>query len=168
MHCPNCGKSAEKEQQFCRACGMRLDTVGKLVAQHAASPVEKQKKLAKAECERVIVRRMINWMIWGMIVLGLGVFLVVLNKSIDLGTWVKFLSSVLILSGVGLAMAGVLGAIKQGASLQQKPSTKEIDATPDEESLPAHLTPVALPSITERTTQLIAVDDMRAKQRDTA
>lgn len=168
MHCPNCGKPAETEQQFCRACGMSLETVGKLVAQHANSPVEKQNKIAKAECERAIVRKMINWMIWGMIVLGFGVFLLVVNKSMDLGKWVSFLSSVLVLGGVGITAAGVLNAIKQGASIQQKPSINEIDATPDENALPAHLNTAALPSITERTTQLIPVDDMRAKQRDTA
>ena len=166
MHCPNCGKPAETEQQFCRNCGMSLETVGKLVAQHDGSPLEKQKKIDNAELEHAIVRKMINWLIWGMIVLGLGVFLLVLNKSIDLGRWFSFLTSVLILGGMGIATAGVLNAIKQGASIQQKRPAEQIDTTPTEKSLPTHLSTAALPSITERTTQLISVDDARAKHRE--
>lgn len=166
MHCPNCGKPAEIEQQFCRACGMSLESVGKLVAQHASSPIETQKKIDKAEREQAIVRRMVNWLIWGMIVLGLGVLMLVVNKSMDFGRWFSLLTSVVILGGMGIASAGVLTAIKQGASLQQKPSAKEIDAAPNEQSLPTHLSTAALPSITERTTQLIPVDDAHAKQRD--
>ena len=145
---------------------MSLETVGQLVAQHAATPVEKEKKIDKAELERVIVRRMINWMIWGMIVLGLGVFLLVVNKSLDVGRWLSFVTSVLILGGMGITTVGVLNAIKQGASISHKSSVKEIDATPNEKALPEHLETVALPSITERTTQLIPVDDARAKQRE--
>ena len=145
---------------------MSLETVGKLVAQHAASPLEKQKKTGKAEHEQAIVRRMMNWLIWGVIVLGLGVFMLLLNKSMDFGRWFSFLTSVVMLGGMGIATAGVLSAIKQGVSIQQKPSVEQIDATPNEKSLPTHLSTAALPSITERTTQLISVDEARAKHRE--
>lgn len=166
MHCPNCGKPAETDQQFCRACGMSLDSVGKLVAQHSSTPVEKQKKIDRAELEQAMLRRMINWLIWGMIVLGIGVVLLVVNKAMDFGRWVSFVSSVLMLGGMGIASAGVLSAIKQGASISSKPPAREIGAMPDEKALPAELSTPALPSVTERTTQLIASDEARAQQRE--
>ena len=31
MHCPNCGKSATKQQKFCRACGFGLEKVVQLL-----------------------------------------------------------------------------------------------------------------------------------------
>src|SRR6185369_15192767 len=91
MHCPNCGKPADAAQQFCRACGMSLDTVGQLVAQHSSStPVPRQNK---AELERQIVRTMFRWITWGMILLGIGVLMIVFNKSFNVGGWLKFMAS---------------------------------------------------------------------------
>ena len=145
---------------------MSLESVGKLVVQHSSSPVERQKKIDRAELEQAMLRRMINWLIWGMIVLGIGVVLLVVNKAMDLGRWVSFVSSVFMLGGMGIATGGVLSAIKQGASISPKAAAGQIGATPDEKSLPTEPGTVALPSVTERTTQLIAGDEARAQQRE--
>ncbi|HSD48018.1 MAG TPA: hypothetical protein VLB87_15425 [Pyrinomonadaceae bacterium] len=145
---------------------MSLESVGKLVAQHSSSPVEKQRKIDRAELEQAMVRRMINWLIWGMIVLGIGVALLVVNKAMDLGRWLSFVSSVFMLGGMGIATGGVLSAIKQGASISAKPAAEQIRAAPDEKSFPTEPGMAALPSVTERTTQLIAGDEARAQQRE--
>ena len=162
MHCPNCGKPTKAEQQFCRACGMSLESVGKLVAQHSSSSLEKQRKIDKQELEQAIVRNMFNWLMWGMIVLGIGVAMLVVNKYFDIGRWFSLLSSALLLGGTGIVTASVLNAIRQGASIPGKRSVDQISATPQAKSLPTNPIP-ALPSITERTTQLIPADDARAK-----
>jgi hypothetical protein len=85
MHCPNCAQPATADQQFCRSCGMSLEAVSKLVAEHSSSPVEIQKKADKVALEAAIVRSMFNWLMWGMIILGLGVFLLIVNKNIGIG-----------------------------------------------------------------------------------
>src|ERR1041384_415559 len=103
MHCPNCGKPAIADQQFCRACGMSLETVGQLVAKHTGSPAVAQAKLERAEAERAIVRSMFNWMIWGMLLVGIGVVVIVINKNFPIGNWFRLLSSLLVLGGMGVA-----------------------------------------------------------------
>ena len=157
MHCPNCGKPADAAQQFCRACGMSLDTVGQLVAQHTSlTPVPRQNK---AELERQIVRTMFRWITWGMILLGIGVLMIVFNKSFNVGGWLKFMASAVSLAGVGVATAGLLRAMNEGVSLSGKKEVKRLSSPPDTKSLPVREMPAAVPSVTEHTTKLLPVDE---------
>lgn len=160
MHCPNCGKPADLEQQFCRACGMRLETVGKLVAEHTSISLP-EREAQQSEREREMVRMMFRWITLGIIILGIGIVMTVANKSFDIGPWFKFLSAVVGLTGVGIATAGVLNAMKQGISLSGKKPFDQISAK-DTKELPTREMAASLPSITERTTQLIAPDDVRS------
>ena len=158
MHCPNCGKPATADQQFCRACGMSLETVGKLVAKHTGSPAAVQAKLDRAEAEKAIVRSMFTWMIWGMLIVGIGVVMILINKSFPIGNWFRLLSSLLVIGGMGLTVGGVLNAIKRG-TLPSGTERDQLAGLPDTNELPTSPIPAELPSVTERTTQLIAVDE---------
>ena len=128
---------------------MNLESVVKLVAQHSSLPAETQKKLDKAAQERELVRLMFDWIMWGMIILGIGAAMIVVKKQFDLGKWFGLLSSFLILGGAGVAGVGVIRAIRRGI----------VGDLPSNKSLPASPLPAALPSVTERTTQLIAVEE---------
>jgi zinc ribbon protein len=168
MHCPNCAQPATADQQFCRSCGMSLEAVSKLVAEHSSSPVEVQKKADKVALEAAIVRTMFNWIMWGMIAIGVGVLLLVINKNIGIGSHLNLPISFLLLGGVGIVSAGVLKAIKQGTLLATSRNANQITGSPDTKSLPTHPIPASLPSVTERTTQLIGVEDTRTnKMMDT-
>jgi hypothetical protein len=158
MHCPNCGKPATSDQQFCRACGMSLETVGKLVASHSGSPATAQTKLDKAEAEKAIVRSMFNWMILGIVIVGIGLLMIVVDRSFVIGKWFSVLSSLLMLGGMGIATGGVLNAIRRG-TLPSRRERVSLAEAPDTNELPTHPIPAELPSVTERTTQLIAVDE---------
>jgi sulfite exporter TauE/SafE len=159
MHCPNCGKPADADQQFCRACGMRLETVGRLVAEHTSTELP-ERKSSHAELERQIVGRMFSWITWGMIILGIGVVILVFNKSFSIGNWLRFISTVICLLGVGVATAGLLKAMKQGVSISGKKPVDQISGpAKDTNSLPTRPIPASLPSVTERTTQLLPTDD---------
>ena len=158
MHCPNCGKPATSDQQFCRACGMSLETIGKLVAKHTGSPAAAQAKLDRAEAERVIVRSMFSWMIWGMLIVGIGVVMVLINKSFPIGNWFRLLSSLLVIGGMGIAVGGVLNAIRRG-TLPSSREPVQLSGSPDTKELPTNRQPAELTSVTERTTQLIAVEE---------
>ena len=147
---------------------MSLEAVAKLVAEHSSSPIEVQKKADKVALEAAIVRNMFNWIMWGMIIIGLGVFLLVVNKNLGIGKEVGLVSSFLLLGGVGVAAAGLLKAIKQGTLLATSRHNNQISGSSDTKSLPTHPIPAALPSVTERTTQLIGVEDARTnKMMDT-
>ena len=84
--------------------------------------------------------------------LGIGVAIIIVNKSFDIGKWFSVLSSFLMLGGTGVATAGVLNAIRRAASITGAPNQKSLHTNPGLDELP---------SITERTTQLIPVEEAR-------
>lgn len=159
MHCPNCAQPATADQQFCRSCGMSLETVAKLVAEHSSTPIEAQAKVDQLALERAITLSMYNWIKWGLILIGLGVFLAVLNKNLEVGKTLSILTSVVILSGVGVAAAGVLKSIKHETLLPAGQGKNKLSGSRDTKSLPTNPIPGSLPSVTERTTQLIGVEE---------
>lgn len=164
MHCPSCGTPATSEQQFCRACGMSLESVGKLVAQHAAAPPKTRTNLAKAELEQALVHKMFTLLIWGMIIFGIGLVMLVVNKSFPIGAWFKLLSNLVMVSGIGIGCAGLFDAMMRGARVLGVRSTMEVGGPTDTQSLPTKPIPQELPSVTERTTQLIGVEDSKTNK----
>ena len=137
---------------------MSLETVSKLVAKHTGSPVAIQAKLDKAEAEKATVRSMYTWMMWGMLVVGIGVVMVVINKSFPIGNWFRLLGALIGVAGMGVMTGGVLNAVRLG-TLPSRRDSDQLSGSPDTNELPANRTPAELPSVTERTTQLIAVEE---------
>lgn len=160
MHCPNCGNQSELDQKFCRKCGFNLEPVSKLIVN---SPAADELKLEKAERDRIALRRMVSWMMWGMLILLIGVVVIVINKQFTLDPLVKLIGTFLTLGGVSVAMYGLLDTMRGGKA---RPKSLASDVGSDRlnaaESVKADTTrelegrlPVPLPSVTERTTQLI-------------
>ena len=103
---------------------------------------------------------MYSWMVRGMIILGIGIMLIVADKSFAIGSWFKFLATLVSLAGVGVATAGVFSALKQGVGISGKKPREQISGV-DPKSVPTHPLPASLPSVTEHTTQLLPADDAR-------
>jgi hypothetical protein len=163
MHCPNCGNQSELDQKFCRKCGFNLEPVSKLIVNN---PDAHQLKLEKAEREKLALRRMVSWMMWGMLILLIGVVVIVINKTFNLDPLVKLIGTFITLGGVSVTMYGLLDTMRGGKG---RPKSGAIDVginNPDtEEGVRADTTrelegrlPVPLPSVTERTTQLIGAE----------
>ena len=151
---------------------MSLDTVGKLVAQHSATPVETQQKLAKAEAarelEQALLRKMFFWMKWGMLILLVGVAMLVVNKTFGNFKWLSLFSMFCMLSGIVVGGTAMFDAMMKGASLSGGKSAKQVGGGTDTKSLPTNPIPLELPSVTERTTQLIGVEEAKTnKMMDT-
>jgi hypothetical protein len=160
MHCPNCGNQSEIEQKFCRKCGFNLEPVSKLIVNN---PDAGQRKLEKAEREKLALRRMVSWMMWGMLILLIGVVVIVINKTFNLDPLVKLIGTFITLGGVSVTMYGLLDTMRGGKG-RPKSEANEVGSYPtdSEKSVKADTTrelegrlPVPLPSVTERTTQLI-------------
>jgi uncharacterized membrane protein YvbJ len=81
MPCPSCGAETTLDQRFCRSCGMDLETVSKLVAEHSSPETL---KVEKALIERANRQRMYQSLKWGMISLILGMALLVTAKTLAL------------------------------------------------------------------------------------
>ena len=136
--------------------------VGQLVSQHAG---EAQKKIALRRSEQEIVSWMFKWIWWGIIVLGLGVGMLVTGRTLAnmdyfapaVAAWLRLLSTFVILGGAGMSLFGVLNAMRQGASLSAGRRPSALAEPHDPKQLPTNPIP-ELPSVTERTTQLIPVE----------
>ena len=157
MHCPSCGNESSLDQKFCRKCGFNLEPVSALIT--GQSGIE-EIQTDKSEEERRIVRRMFRWISWGCLVLLVGVILLILNRGFIHEAMFVPLSSLVMMGGIALATYGVLSSVLRGTYLPGKAKNEghEISQTRTTNELPAGNMPIPVPSVTERTTQLISED----------
>ena len=137
---------------------MSLETIGKLVAQHSSSPAELQNRIDKAASEQAMARSMFNWLTLALVIFGIGIAMLVVNKNFEIGKWFSLLSSFLMLGGIGVGTVGVLNAVRGAANISgmRPPNQKSLGA----DSVPRQ----GLPSVTERTTQLFPPEDARTNK----
>jgi len=161
MHCPNCANESDLDQKFCRKCGFNLEPISKLI--RAGSGGDDDWKLSKLELDKLLMRRMVSWMMRGMLIMLIGIILIVVNKQLKLDQLVGLLGTLITLGGVSVMMYGLLDTMRGGGLKKGKP--KEMEASSPSEIEPASTTkeleerlPVPLGSVTERTTQLLGVD----------
>jgi hypothetical protein len=159
MHCPSCGNESSLDQKFCRKCGFNLEPVSRLVSGNLNA---EELKLERAEREKLALRRMVSWMGRGMLILLMGVVLMVINKQFHLHQLVGLLSTFIILAGVSVAMYGLMDAMRGGRDRSKSKAIENADPDTPANNLKADTTreleermPIPLPSVTERTTQLI-------------
>jgi hypothetical protein len=158
MHCPNCGDESPIDQKFCRKCGFDLAPVARLFAGDA--PAEDIELTAK-ERDQILVKRMFRWISAGLIVLGFGLLMLIVGRSglIDAGKIFGLASSVLMIIGIALAAYGLISSVTRSVTLSRKSGAaagiNEFTKAPTTRQLEHDRTPVPLPSVTERTTELI-------------
>jgi len=159
MHCPNCGIESDLDQKFCRKCGFNLAPISKLIL----GANDDETKLDKVERDKLLMRRMVSWMMRGMLIMLIGIILIVVNKQLKLDQMVGLLGTLITLGGVSVLMYGLLDTMRGGGLKKLKPKATAASAQPEVEQasttkeLEGRL-PIPLGSVTERTTQLIGVD----------
>jgi cytochrome c biogenesis protein CcdA len=160
MHCPSCGAETTLEQRFCRSCGMDLETVSKLVAAHS-SP--EKLKLEKSLTENAIRQRRYQSLRWGMLLFILGTAALSVVKTLALNQTFKLIALSLLFLAMGVMFFGVFTPTRDNASKPGKVSgpgrTGELPEAEATKELPSARIPVPVPSITERTTQLLATEE---------
>jgi choline-glycine betaine transporter len=156
MHCPSCGNESSLDQKFCRQCGFDLAPISKLLVQHADSD---ESEVNKSDQEKLIVRRMFKVMGWGLLIILLGVVLLTAKKGFELDKIVQLMATLFLLVGTTVAGYSIFAAVRQGTTPAGKKSATRKRAQVDEAHITKELAegriPVPVPSVTERTTQLI-------------
>jgi hypothetical protein len=156
MHCPNCGNESSLDQKFCRQCGFDLAPISKLLVQQADSD---EPEVGKSDQEKLIVRRMFKVMGLGLLIILLGVVLLTAKKGFELDKIVQLMATLFLLVGTAMAGYSIFGAVRQMTTpAGKKSATRKLGHVGE-----AHITkelaegrfPVPVPSVTERTTQLI-------------
>ncbi|HYH86526.1 MAG TPA: zinc ribbon domain-containing protein [Pyrinomonadaceae bacterium] len=158
MHCPNCGTKTSTEQKFCRACGLSLDELARMLTEQLpearARLLERQQKVERwlgrvsGAFVAMFVCAIIVAVVWG----------VIIAKG-------QILGGLLFLAFIIGAVAS-LSLVYYNESLKEKlgqppaPNPSLPDPAPTGKLLPEpRFEPV--PSVTERTTDLLAVEEGR-------
>lgn len=159
MHCPSCGVDTNLDQRFCRSCGMDLETVIKLVAQHSSPEAV---KLEKSLTKKTNQQRMYRSLKFGMICFIVGMAVLAGMKTLSFDKAFNLAPLLLLFVGMLIMLFGVLAPMRDRASSSRKlpgpGSTSELPKTETTKELPSARVPVPVASVTERTTQLIATE----------
>lgn len=78
MTCPKCGLPAVPDQKFCRSCGASLQVTTKPLVEPAAFTDQKSPSEINFKNES---QRTHGWMLWGFIVMLVGVAIGVIGKK---------------------------------------------------------------------------------------
>ena len=156
IYCPNCGTKTSIDQNFCRACGLSLEKTALSISEQLPAKVERSVQVQKERLEKFGVALLCLF--------GAGVLILLLillgQKLIDKGLpGVLAMIGALILIGCGLGSVILFARAKD---LEEKSSKRRQQIlsrgteTTKELLSEGHLEPV--PTVTERTTELLTVD----------
>lgn len=159
MHCPSCGAETTLDQRFCRSCGMDLETVSKLVVAHSSPELL---KLEKVRDKRAGQERMLKSLKFGFSMFILGMAVLFITKTLEFPKPFNLIGGSLLFLAMGLMFYGILTPMRDRGSRSRKlPTSARTSELPEAETtkeLPAARVPVPVASVTERTTQLIAIE----------
>ena len=163
MLCPNCGTRTTTEHKFCRNCGMNLEPVSRALAAHLSPGGAAAAKAARA-AERRALRRMTTGLIAGVVVTLFGVLLMAVMP----GKGFKVIGVVAALVGLVAALIAVLSPLrpaKDDDEEEEAQAPHALEGAAPTGRLLHEQTAEPLPSITERTTELLGVEAEDRKPR---
>ena len=166
MFCPNCGAKTSIEQKFCRACGLGLEKIALSLSEQLPTRPDEHLMSQKERFERM---GMALLGVFGVGALGAMLYGIVYKTMITQGKWLTGLALLgfLIMAGCGILSTVLFAKAKEAEEAAGKRRLEAKDAaavaTPTRELLPeGHLEPV--PSVTDRTTELLHVEKKDAQR----
>jgi zinc-ribbon domain len=153
MYCPNCGKSNSVEQKFCRSCGLSLEkTVQSLADQRPELELDKKLRERERKVERLIniiagtaISIVVVGVFWGII------YEIIIVKG-EVITGLFFLAFI-----VGAVLFGLLSIYRESLrkTVSKRRLAEQQQLVADTGRLLSELHVEPIPSITERTTELL-------------
>ena len=166
MLCPNCGTTTTTtEHKFCRSCGMNLEPVARALAAHLSLGGGAAAAAAAREAERRSVRRMKDGLFAGVVVILFGVLMMAFLP----GKAFRLFGVVSALIGIVAALAAVFSTLRRTAgddeAVAASPPALE-GAAAETGRLLEEGTSEPVPSVAERTTELLGVEVPRRRSQD--
>ena len=168
MFCPNCGNENSIEQKFCRSCGLSLEKAAQSLAEQLPSKLTKAQRSQKEKYERLgmIALSLFGLGIFGMILYGV-VYRVIFVQG---RTW----EGLGVLGFIALIACGILASIffaqaneSDKLLIKSKPKPdRELRAPSQTGKLLAESELEPVPSVTERTTELLFAEQKRPPEHN--
>lgn len=147
MNCPKCGLQAQPDQKFCRVCGAGLQMTTQPLAELA------RRRPVSANNEK---QRANKLTLWGFILMFIGVAVGLTGKKLMHEEMVTYMGGLLAVAGMFLtAYSSISRASRQKFDSFPSSQPKVLDRSPPDKYLPQERSIEYVPSITERTTNLL-------------
>ena len=160
MYCPNCGAKTSTEQNFCRACGLGLEKIALSLSEQLPERVEQSLQAQKDRLEKLGVAAM---SVFGLGVLSFLLYGVAQRLMLSQGNLLAAFALIgfVIMMACGITSVILFAKAKElGEEAKQRPPPQDLSKGTKELLSESHFEPV--PTVTERTTELLA-----AEKRDT-
>ena len=162
MYCPNCGTKTSLDQNFCRACGLSLEKTALSLSEQLPAKVDQSLQAQKERLEKLGVAALT---VFGISVLSLLLFLLgqkLIDKGLP-GILAMLAALIIIVCGLGSVILFARAKdLEEKASKRRQPNLTSGSETTKELLSEGHFEPV--PTVTERTTELLAVDKHKSNR----
>lgn len=156
MYCPNCGKQTSIDQNFCRACGLSLEKTALSLSEQLPVKVDESLQAQKERLEKLGVAML---SVFAVCVLTLLLFLLgqkLLAKGLP-GILAMVGALIIIVCGLGSVILFARAKdLDEKSSKRRQQNLASGSETTKELLTEGQFEPV--PTVTERTTELLAVD----------
>ena len=157
MFCPNCGSKNSTQQKFCRSCGLSLEKIAQSLVEQIPAKVDQSLDKRKEKLERFGIVALSGFGVAGG---GVLFYLIIFKMMLAEG---KILAGLALLTIIICGLLAVFffnyaNSLKETAvrNRLQQPDELPQDETPANLLNDSYLEPI--PSITERTTELLYVE----------
>ena len=151
MTCPKCGWQTLPEQKFCRSCGASLQITTQPLADHSVA-ISKPQRTSTSRRTSAPANKLV---FWGFVIMFVGTAIGVVGKKLmheDIVTVVGILMS---LAGMFLAVYPYLVSARANQNISPRSQPEELAPFQPPKDLPEERKIDYVPSITERTTNLL-------------
>jgi hypothetical protein len=163
MYCPNCGANTSTEQKFCRSCGLGLEKIALSLTEQLPTRVDEPQLSQKERYERL---GLVGLGVFGVGLLGAFLYGIVYQTMFVQGRFLLGLALLvlMIFMGFGLFAAIMFAKAKEAEEIAGKRRIQQVETTQTKDLLTeGNFEPV--PSVTDRTTELLAVEKSRTHDR---
>lgn len=164
MFCPNCGTKTSSDQNFCRACGLGLEKIAITLNEQLPTRVDVSLQQQKERFEKLGVALL---SVFGLGVLSLILYSIVYKLMMSRGDILTGLAMLgfIIMIACGLGSVVLFAKAKEAGEAATKRKPQQNLATGSESTkellTEGHFEPV--PSVTDRTTELLTIEKHEAK-----
>ena len=164
MYCPNCGTKTSIDQNFCRACGLGLEKIALSLSEQMPARVDQSLQARKDRLEKMGVAAL---SVFGLGVLSFLLYSIGYKLMMSQGNVIAGLAIIgfVIMIACGLTSVVLFARAKElgEEATKRRPQQDLPKGTESTKELltEGHFEPV--PTVTERTTELLAVEKRETK-----